>query len=233
MIGYPSNWSKIGCIPNIYDIEKHLLRVLDDLECDCLAFSGGVDSAYMLWALTQIYGRDVNCFTIALNEQHPDYVYAKQVIDYLEIKQWQVLFPTAELKEELNDNPGDCIVREFFNWIESLEVKEIICCDGIDEFMGGYYAHLHNPTAQTYYDFMSKLQQEQFKPLDKNSRLTRVLLPYMDEQLIAIYNRFPLTYRFDTNDRKKVIKQLATGRIPQEVIDRRKYGFVDAMRIKE
>jgi cellobiose-specific phosphotransferase system component IIB len=39
--------------------------------------------------------------------------------------------------------------------------------------------------------------------------------------------------RFGADGRKKIITKLSKGKIPIEIINRRKYGFVDAMRIKE
>jgi hypothetical protein len=38
--------------------------------------------------------------------------------------------------------------------------------------------------------------------------------------------------RFDSNGRKKIMVELAKDKIPDKIIYRRKYGFVDAMRIK-
>jgi asparagine synthetase B (glutamine-hydrolysing) len=234
MIVYPAFWQEIGKVPDIQEMEDVLIWVLKIIDCKNLALSGGIDSAYMLWCMTQAFRpKQISCYTIALSEEHPDYIFSKQMTEYLGIENHKIMIPLLPLKKEDGDNPGDWIVREFFQWVETRGVNSIICCDGIDEFMGGYYSHLHNPTHETYYDFMTRLQKEQLEPLNKNSGNVNVYLPYMDRDLISLYNRFPMSDRFDTTDRKKLIKKLATGKIPEEVINRRKYGFVDAMTIKD
>ena len=236
MIVYPNTWRDIGRVPTIEEIENYIFEVINNLDCRNLSLSGGIDSSYMLWCMVQIFGKEnIKCYTIVLNHDHPDYIYAKQIVKVLGILNWSCYFPSdREVKELLEDKSGDLIVEKFFDWLKIKgRVDEIICCDGIDEFMGGYYSHLHNPTQETYYDFMIRLQKEQLEPLNKNSGKVDVLLPYMNKSLIELYNRIPMSQRFDSNNRKKIMIELAKGKIPDEIINRRKYGFVDAMKIKE
>ncbi len=235
MIINPINWRSIGKVPTIEQIEDYIFEVINNLDCRNLALSGGIDSSYMLWCMVQKFGNDINCFTIALNHSHPDYIYSKQITKLLGVN-WHCYIPSdKEVKELLEDKNGDLIVAKFFTWLEAKErITEIICCDGIDEFMGGYYDHLHNPTHETYYDYMIRLQKEQFEPLHKNSGKIDVLLPYMNRNLIELYNRIPMIDRFDAvGGRKKIMVELAKDKIPEEIINRRKYGFIDAMKIKE
>jgi asparagine synthetase B (glutamine-hydrolysing) len=235
MIIYPFDWYTIGAVPNIKEIENRLISTLKNLNCKNLALSGGIDSSYMLWCMTQVFGKEnIKCYTIALSHEHPDYIHSRQIVKDLGVINWSCYFPSNnEVEELLKDKNGDSIVEKFFVWLSKEKVEEIICCDGIDEFMGGYYAHLHNPTHETYYDFMNRLQEEQLKPLNKNSANIKVFLPYLEENLIKLYNSFTMKDRFDYNDRKKVIKLLSKGKISDNIINRRKYGFIDAMVIKE
>lgn len=232
MITYPFYWKNIGVAPNIQEIEDTLQGLLFDLGCNNLALSGGIDSSYMLWNLVKIFKNNVNCYTIAINEHHPDVQFSKMITSRLGVR-WKVKLTGEPTIDEGGDNSGDSIVRTFFNWLNEEGVDGIICCDGIDEFMGGYYAHLHNPTNETYYNFMSKLQKEQLEPLNRNSGNVKVKLPYIVRELIELYNCIPMSERFGTDGRKKIMVQLAKGKIPQEIINRRKYGFCDAMTIKE
>jgi hypothetical protein len=99
--------------------------------------------------------------------------------------------------------------------------------------MGGYYSHLHNPTEKTYLNFLHRLQKEQLEPLNINSGNVKVYLPYLDYELIQLYTSFSFENRFNNINRKRLIVKLAIQcKIPEEIIFRRKYGFVDAMTIK-
>ena len=231
MIKYPQNWNQIGTIPKIDDLRKEILQSVWMLNCNNLSLSGGIDSSFLLWCLVQIFGTDVNCFTITLNDQHPDYFYSKLITDYYNVK-WTVFIPPEVPKDLENDNPGDGIVRYFYAQLLDLGVGTIIAGDGIDEFMGGYYKHNESPTHQTYYDFMTRLQKEQLEPLHKNSGSIDVVLPYMSPKLLDLYNEFPMDQRFDSTHRKKLMIELSKNILPDDILYRHKYGFVDAMRIK-
>jgi predicted HicB family RNase H-like nuclease len=230
MIVFPNNWKNIGLCPKIDEIQDGLIKILKKLNCNNLALSGGIDSSYILWCMLQVFGTNINCYTIALNEKHPDFIYAKKITTLFKVN-WEYLLTNNKIIDLTNDYQGDGGVRTFFTWLEE-RVEQIICCDGIDEFMGGYYDHLHTPTHETYYNYMLRLQKEQLEPLHQNSGKIKVFLPYMDFSLISLYNRFPMSMRFGTDDRKKVIKQLACNKIPEEIINRRKYGFIDIGVIK-
>lgn len=233
MIVFPNKWETIGRKPNQNEIEGRLFMVLKDINCNNLSLSGGIDSSLMLYWLTRIYNPgDIHCYTIALNEQHPDFIFSKLITEEFGVN-WYYLLTENKVEDEYDDLPGDAGVRKFFDWIvREYLVTRIICCDGIDEFMGGYYAHTYDPTHTTYYNFMSRLCDEQLIPLNKSSGGVEVLLPYLDEVLVSYYNRIPMVDRFDSITRKKVMRKLANGKIPEEIINRRKYGFVDIGIIK-
>lgn len=234
MIIYPSYWPEIGCAISIEQIEDSILAVLYRLKCRNLALSGGVDSTTMLALMLKVFRKeDIHCFNIALNASHPDYIYSQMAADHFKVDllHW---VPNRPLKKEECDFEGDENVREFFRCLSRKGIDRIICCDGVDEFMGGYYDHMKNPTEEVYYDYMRRLQKEQLEPLHKNSGNVKVLLPYIDRDVILLFSQIPYSEKFDNFERKKIMNCLARNNgVPEEIITRHKYGFIDAMKIKE
>jgi len=122
---------------------------------------------------------------------------------------------------------GDNAVRQLFELLPEFTNK-IICCDGVDEFMCGYYDH-QKDTANKYNYYLSRLLPDNLIPLNNSSRDTEVYLPYLDTQLTDIYKKIPLTVKVDSKHRKKPIIEIAKHLdIPNEFINRNKYGFCDA-----
>lgn len=232
MIAFPMGWDRIGLRPPILDIENRLKEVLKNINCRNLSLSGGIDSSLMLYFMCKVFGaRNISCFTIALSEVHPDFYFSKMIIDYFGVD-WNCHIPNHPLIKEENDYFGDEIVREFYSFLIQNKICNIIACDGIDEFMGGYYDHLSG-NLDVYYDYLSRLQSEHLERLDFISNEILVYLPYMDDKLINMYNNIPISGRFGNGERKKIMFTMAEGKLPSELINRRKYGFCDAMRIKE
>lgn len=234
MIFYPDYWKKIGIKINYQEIIEAIKKVLLKINCYNLALSGGVDSTIMLSLMIDVYGKEnINCFNITCSSNHPDYKYSEFVARKFNVNliHW---IPIRKLKKEQNDFEGDQNVREFFRWLVEKQINSIITCDGIDEFMGGYYDHMKNPIEETYYNYIRRLQKEQLEPLDKNSVGVKVFLPYIDKSIIFLLSQIPYSEKFDQNERKKVMNEIAKLReIPEEIITRHKYGFIDAMKIKE
>jgi len=203
------------------------------LDCDCLALSGGVDSSLLLYYMVRVFGKRVKCYTFAKNQDHPDYIFANLVARHFGVD-CIINVPDGCLKKRVGDFPGDEIVRNFYTTLANNGIKRIIAGDGIDEFMCGYYDHMKNPTEETYFDFLLKLRKQQLEPLDKNSYEVEVLLPYLDERMTYLCAQIPLSKKIDPQNRKKIITKLAKkNKLPNEIINRRKYGFCDAMTLKE
>ena len=231
MIISPWDWRSKGQPVKIQGVEEIILDILGGANINNLALSGGIDSSLMLYFMTKIYGKDVNTFTIVLNGDHPDYIYSKMISEHFGVK-WVAHIPTKLLDQQEDDCPGDEIVREFFEFVKSKGVDKIICCDRIDEYMCGYYAHQNNPTEETYFDFLRQLQENHLEPLNKNSGDIEIYLPYLNNRLILLLCQIPLSEKMDYYHRKKMMVEMAKGKMPDEIIQRPKYGFCDAMRIK-
>lgn len=231
MIVYPKNWhidyEKFALseghvdvdIPNIIDI---LYGVLKKINVNCLAYSGGVDSTIVLCLLTRIFD-NVFTYTISSREDHPDMQFAKYGSTiYNSTHREFIVDPTHE---ETDKFTGDNAIRQLF---ELIETNEIICCDGIDEFMCGYYAH-QDLKHETYRYFLSRLLSGHLIPLDNNSKDTKVFIPYLDNDLVNIFKHISLSEKVNPTIRKKIVCSMARYlEIPEKIITRNKYGFCDA-----
>lgn len=221
MIIYPNEWQVVGQPINIRQIEDTLRLVLSEIDCECLSFSGGIDSSLLLYYMLE-QGKKVRTFTIACDENHPDIKYSRLVISAFESKfgvqingNWRVV-KTGVL--------GDDLVRVFYNGLHQW-ADSIITGDGVDEFMAGYYAHQEPPSEEVYYDYLRRLREEHLVPLNNNSGGIKVYLPYIDKRLIYLMAQIPLEEKVDLYGRKKLVVELAQDKLPHEVIERKKYGF--------
>ena len=235
MIVKPRNWEKVGQPIVTYEIERTLLEILYGLDCNCLSLSGGIDSSLLLYFMRQIHPDGVRLFTIGSAHDHPDVQSARLVAAHFENGEHHVYIPSpaeVEAEHKEGDVPGDAAVRLFYAFV-SQYTESIVAGDGIDEFMAGYYAHMNDPTEAVYHEFLSRLRDQQLRPLNRNSGDVRVFLPYIDERLILLMAQIPLAEKVDQEGRKKVLCEIAQGKLPAEIIERRKYGFCDALHIKE
>ena len=99
--------------------------------------------------------------------------------------------------------------------------------------MCGYYDH-QSDTREKYVYYLSRLLPDHLDVLNKNSGNIKVFLPYLNEELISIYRQIPLSDKVDAECRKKIMVKISHFlEIPEEVINRNKYGFVDAFREKD
>ena len=236
MIVYPENWEKIGQPIKLKKIESTILEILSDIDCNCLSFSGGIDSSVMLWLMLKIH-KKVRAFTIGISQDHPDVVYAKEVAKLFgDNVEHVIYFPSQELikrEKRKNDFDGDVAVRLLYKFVKNCYANKIIACDGIDEFMCGYYAHQKDPTEKTYYNYLRRLQKEQLEPLNRNSQSINVYLPYIDKRLIFLLSQIPLDEKVNRSTRKRLMFDIANEILPKEITNWRKYGFCDALSIKE
>lgn len=230
MIVYPKNWRKIGVEIAAGEVEQRIKDVLRDIDCNCLSFSGGVDSSLLLYYMSRIF-HSVRIFTMGISEAHPDVKFAKSVVAHYKRKFLWVTFDHYIYYPQ-NEEIKDAIYELFYRFV-SKYTEKIITGDTIDEYMCGYYAHMTDPTEEVYHDHIRRLQKDHLIPLDKSSAGVGVCLPYADERIIAMLSQIPLKDKVDSYNRKKIIVEMAKGRVPKDVIHRRKYGFCDALKIKE
>jgi len=234
MITYPECWSSIGRPIEVGEIEEAILQTLLDIPCPNLSLSGGLDSSLMLYFMTKVFDK-VSAFTIGYPETHPDIEYSRLVAKKFKNVAHVIYVPTAQdIAEETKKRPGpDVGVRLFYKFLAKGGISRIITCDGVDEYMAGYYDHQQHPDEETYYKYIRRLQDEHLEQLNKNSGHIRVYLPYLDEVILYLLAQIPISEKVDGEHRKKMMVQMAKGKIPDKVIERWKYGFNDVLGIKK
>ncbi len=241
MIVHPTNWKKNYeelSIPknsidvNIPSILDTIYNILENININHLAYSGGIDSTLMLLLLSESRKR-INTYTISSRESHPDIQFARFGSSFFNSKHKE--FIVEETFKSTDIFKGDNVVRQFFESVSKYTDK-IICCDGIDEFMCGYYDHI--PRSQERYSYyLSRLLPDHLIPLDKNSGKVKVYLPYLDDRLINITKNITLDKKVEDDVRKKIMVDMCYyynqyNSFPEEIINRNKYGFCDGF-IKE
>jgi len=226
MIVYPVEWYGIGMEIELPEIDGAILDILQSIDCSSLSFSGGIDSSLLLYYLLKL-NRKVRAFTIVPEADHPDVLYSRMVVQYLE-KEFDVYIERHLFVSEKGE-AGDLLVQEFYSKLRNF-TDSIIAGDGVDEFMAGYYDHQKMPSEEIYYRYLRQLQSEHLIPLNDNSGEVRVYLPYIDKRLVYLMSQIPLIDKVDLYERKKVMVELAKGKLPQEVIERKKYGFCTSCR---
>lgn len=228
MIKYPLRWKLVGNKPSNKLLIDILLNTVETLGCINLSLSGGVDSSLMLSLMYEVFGDKVSCFNLACSTKHPDYIFSEMISRHYGVVCYHFI-PDA-----IDNNDGDAIVSAFYSNLSIFHhIASIIACDGIDELMGGYYDHASLADNEVFFDYLSRLQNEQLIPLDINSKSIQVFLPYLSTDFIALTSFIPLSDRYRLGYRKQIIYDMAKDRgIPNKILERRKYGFVDAMNIK-
>lgn len=223
MIVKPKNWEQVGQPITLYQIEKAIVSTLSKIDCNCLSFSGGIDSSLLLYYMIKL-GMKPRVFTTACSLNHPDLYYAHLAIDYFK-KEFNIeITETQYVDDEVT---GDDLVKSFYKTLEHY-TDSIIAGDGIDELLCGYYGHQENPDEATYFKYLRELFPKHLKPLDDNSGAVKVYLPYLDEKVTRLLWQIPLSDKVSRIERKKIMMGLAKGKVPDEVIRRKKYGFCTA-----
>ena len=217
---FPKTWESIGTPITLKMIDETLQEVIEKIPCNNLSYSGGIDSSILLYYLLNS-GRKVNTFTITCDEKHLDNKYSKIGIDYYTKKFGWNNLTSHSFVEPQNGNE---LVKTFYQILKGY-CDSIITGDGIDEFMGGYYKHQQTPIEKCYLDILYKLQENHLLPLNENSGDISVYIPYLSKELILLYTQIPLVSKINCMRRKLVVYELAKGKVPESIMNRRKSGF--------
>lgn len=233
MIVYPEGWDRDYSEYAHYDLtgievflRGYLRSVLCGIDVPHLAYSGGIDSTVVLALLSKVH-ENVHTYTISSRDDHPDILFARKGSDFYGTTHHEFIVEPniADTDKHLGDN----VVRQFFESVKDY-TDEIICCDGIDEFMCGYYDHT-DTSYRTYEFYLGRLTADHLRPLNNVSNEVKVYLPYLDERLMNIYREIPLGCKVSGTERKKIMMRLAESlNVPDEITYRNKYGFCDAFR---
>ncbi len=236
MIAYPSKWNQDYSLhalkenltiygDNIDEFIFILTNILKKININNLAYSGGIDSTIILRLLSEIFN-NVNTYTMSCRTTHPDIIYAR-----IGSKNYQSIH-----NEIIINSTGGQIYKQFF---ENVGIKKIIHCDGIDEFMCGYWDHVKNNENNYDYDkyeyYLSVLTKNHLKPLNNESKNIKVYLPYLSSQLITFMKAIPINnkcgklYWLKGMKTKKFMREVAKKLgIHNDFIERPKYAFSEA-----
>lgn len=224
MIKYPKEWRKTGRIITPNEIANQLESIISKIGVRNLSLSGGIDSTLLLYFMKKTLGSPIHCYTVALDEYHPDYLYAKMAATFFGVELRPCFLRC--------DKQPDEIVKTFYDYLTYMGVKEIIAGDGIDEFACGYYSHQKDGSEENYIRWIRALYNDHLLPFDDNSLSVAVHLPYLAPEVITLLSLIPLYEKTDCEHRKTIIVNMARGHIPEDIIQRWKYGFCDATKIK-
>ncbi len=230
MIVYPTNWKidyeEFDHSYTVLEIIGVLRKVLKELNVNHLAYSGGVDSTILAAIMALIFD-EVHTYTISCREDHPDVLFARQGSKICNTIHHEFIVNPTHKETDMFE--GDNSVRQLFELLAG-HTDKIVCGDGIDEFMCGYYAHQKDTSAK-YTHYLSRLLPDHLMALNINSGSVKVFLPYLDERLVDIFRGIPLSEKVDDKYRKKIILKMAdTLGISEDIMYRNKYGFVDAFK---
>ena len=241
MIVYPVDWRQdYSKYVDVVEQDRTLDRFVDDILQNLytiikkigiyeLAYSGGIDSSVLLSVMTYVHGA-INTYTISCREDHKDVLFAK--VGSEKFSSNHHIFIVEPTTKDTDIFRGDNAVRQFYEQV-SIYTNSIICGDGVDEFMCGYYKH-QDLEIETYKYFLKDLLPGHLMPLNNNSKAVEVCLPYLSNSLTSIMSSIPFSYKVDKATRKKVMVALANRvGVPLEIISRNKYGFIDAFLDKD
>lgn len=197
-----------------------------------LAFSGGLDSAVLLFRTT-LLGLPLVAHTVASTNDHPDIVYAKEALTQTATPGRQHIVSWGQAEVDLSnkilgvnqDHPDMylLLLREL-----AKVITDVVCGDCIDEMMGGYYRHQSGELADFQY-FMDRLIPDHLEPLDKISSYfgIDVYLPYTHPAVMAVCQKFLPRELADASGRKIVMVEVGEFcGVPRAIRERRKYGLI-------
>lgn len=250
--------NKVNLLENA--INNSVNNILKENSQVHLAYSGGVDSSLILIKILRQskFGHSIIAHTIGSKDE-PDILYSKKFIKELK-GTYRNLYHNIHImkisKEEIDKSNEILGVNQDFpdNYYMLMKAissytKKIVCCDCIDELLGGYHAHrnpkkyflnyeskksLEENKNEALKHFMSKLIPEHLSILDKFSSHFNidVYLPYGDKEVINCCKKFSVDELVDGTDRKKPIYEIAKrNEVSQEILERRKYGLVSAFNV--
>jgi len=217
-----------------------------------LTLSGGIDSSLSVALIRDELGRQahIHTFTIGRHADHPDVIHARLVAKIFGTIHHEYIpkaMDIAEAIQEKKDNPhlfvadggiemGGLGVFLLCRYISRLTPSfAVICHDGIDELLGGYWPHRQTQTPAeqllNFQKFWSELPDRHLIPLTRKANhfgLTPVF-PYLQKAVVQHVTSIPLEERTSKSESKIPLRHIAKKYLPPEIIQRRKLGFCDAM----
>lgn len=250
------------------NLEKVLVQAIITSALDCYrynkgiiftALSGGLDSSFALAVIRKKFGENlpIHTFTIGSSFDHPDIKYARLVAEKFWTHQHTVIVKNdfREIKKNnpalFSNEPGETdgagpyfLLQEVSSCAKTLGITGIsglIVHDGIDELLGGYWAHRDKENHQDMEDafklLWSKLEDKHLVPLHRKADYFKIKLffPYLQPEVIEYISRIPVEERTSRRASKIPLRLIAdngvymTAKIAKPIINRPKIGFCDAL----
>jgi len=237
-------------------LEDRLLKANEDCANLCKArnggqidmcLSGGIDSSLSLAMMRSLFPEaTINVYTIAESGDHPDWMHAKQVAAHFHAV-FHGSIPTVEAiatnRDELEiltgkkETLGSVGVFMLYRYAACNRISVMVAHDGIDELMGGYWAHRSQPSIETMYHAFcrswDRLAADHLLPLMIKAAFYGItpVFPYLQKDAVEYITGIPLDARTSRQESKMPLRALAKKYgVPQEVIERKKIGFCDALK---
>lgn len=214
--------------------------------------SGGLDSSLCLAIIRKHFPKaKILTFTVGKSKYFPDIVFAELVARQFKTAHHEIIPTDIDIKISLDMKnryphlfPGEndrhlggigvwmvySYIQNYCMYIERMQQPfYVIAHDGIDELMGGYWAH-RDPKADqeaVFRLFWSQLWDFHLAPLlaKANAMMIKVLFPFLDPGLVEYISHIPVDERTDHKESKIIIKRIARKYLPSEIVDRKKSGF--------
>lgn len=219
-----------------------------------MTLSGGIDSSLCTAILRKVLPAETRIITFSMGgKNHPDLRFASMVAQKFQTEHHEFI-PTMEqinkAKGEFaefgeikargeNFGSGDMDVFLLYKLIQEKISNEgksfpvaVMAHDGIDELMGGYWAHRGTKTRQEKVDafrrFWQELPKKHLENLSRSAALTniKIIWPYLDQSLIEYISHIPLDERTSKQESKMPLRTIAKKYLPKEIIERSKKGQV-------
>lgn len=213
-----------------------------------MTLSGGLDSSLCLAFIRKNLGDSalVFTYTIGSNKNHPDILHARLISEkyktyHREFIPTQKQIERAKKKKRTNPElfPGEAdlktggigayLLYRFISRDNKSRSRWVIAHDGIDELMGGYWAHRDpkNDKSQVFRGLWEKLPADHLEPLQKKADSFNLFLvfPYLQPILVSFISGIPLRKRTNAKESKILLRAMARKYLPEEIIKRKKIGF--------
>jgi len=223
-----------------------------------ITLSGGIDSSLCLALIkkeeemySEIIKSRIHTFTIGESINHPDVVHARLVAKLFKTIHHEFIPTPLEIRtaiEEKRRNPdlfigdgslefGGIGVYLLYKYIAKFKTPAaVICHDGIDELLGGYWPHRQDQSqteqAMAFEKFWRELTDKHLVPLTRKSGHFNLcpIFPYLQKRVVSYITAIPLEERTSKAESKMPLRRIAEKYLPREIIERKKIGFCDAMK---
>lgn len=208
--------------------------------------SGGIDSSFCLSRLSKLGSSTcIYTFTVGGDKKHPDISHAKMASKLFNTIHTEIIPSKRRIawaKKKLSKirptekiTMGDAAVFLAYQSIADRGFKISIAHDGIDELLGGYWKHRDVQTKSekkmAFQRFWAELIPCHLVPLEKSARYfgIKVLFPYLQPEIVEYISHIPVNERTRKKVSKIPLREIASKCLPQEIVERKKFGFCSAL----